>query len=228
MTSSNSGKIGNLPGGDSPPSVSITTIRKALAGAPPDDGLAGGRSGVDAAGTRVAAVALVFAGDERAPALCVIRRAQREGDPWSGHMAFPGGKADPADISPRAAAQREALEEVGLRLEDRHYLAPLARTPVRAGGVDVGIELFPFVYYLGPETARLKPNGEVAEAFWVPLAHILDARNQVEMPLRRDGQLLKFPSISYGGHHIWGITYRVLMQFGEAVGRPLPGPEHHP
>ncbi len=92
----------------------------------------------------------------------------------------------------------------------------------------MGIALYPFVYYLGPEPARLEPNGEVAEAFWVPLAHILDARNHVEMPLRRDGELLKFPSISYGGQYIWGITYRVLMQFGEAVGRPLPGPEHHP
>ncbi len=92
MTSSNSGKVGNLPGGDSAPGVSIDDIRKALAGKPPDDGGAEGRSGVDAAGKRVAAVAMVFAGDESAPALCVIRRAQREGDPWSGHMAFPGGQ----------------------------------------------------------------------------------------------------------------------------------------
>ncbi|MCZ6843164.1 MAG: CoA pyrophosphatase [SAR324 cluster bacterium] len=201
--------------------ISISSIRQALAARQGDNG-SGEGAGISAA------VAMIFAGDEQAPDLCVIRRAERAGDPWSGHMAFPGGKREAADASVRAAAQRETLEEVGLRLRESHYLAALPHMPVRAGGRDTGIILFPFVYYLGARRGRLSPNGEVAEAFWIPLSHILDSRNQVEMPLQREGQKLIFPSILYGGHHIWGVTYRVLMQFAEALGRSLPGPEHHP
>ena len=196
------------------PSVSIAEIRRALARLPAqaDDA---------PAEIRHAAVAMVFAGDPHAPELCFIRRAEREGDPWSGQMAFPGGKADPEDAGLREAAERETMEEVGLRLRDSHYLAALAHSPVRSGGVETGMRLFPFVYYLGEELMPLAPNGEVAEAFWVPLTHILDLRNNVEMPLRRDGELLKFPSVHYRGRHIWGVTYRVLVQFTTAISRPL-------
>lgn len=196
------------------PSVSIAEIRRALARLP-------AKADHAPAEIRHAAVAMVFAGDPEAPELCFIRRAEREGDPWSGQMAFPGGKADPEDAGLREAAERETMEEVGLRLRDSHYLAALAHSPVRSGGVETGMRLFPFVYYLGEERPPLTPNGEVAEAFWVPLSHILDLRNNVEMPLRRNGELLKFPSVRYRGRHIWGVTYRVLVQFTTAISRPL-------
>ncbi len=64
---------------------------------------------------------------------------------------------------------------MGLALEPLHLLAPLSEMPVRIGGVDIGMTLSPFVYYLA-EPADLRPNGEVAEAYWVPLAHLWDAR----------------------------------------------------
>ncbi len=173
---------------------------------------------------RFAAVALVFAGDEEALELCFIRRAERAGDPWSGQMAFPGGMGDPADAGPRAAAARETEEEVGLVLEERHYLAPLPRMPVSARGADTGIRLFPFLFYLGARPEPLRPNGEVAEAFWIPLAHILDSGNFAHLRLERDGAVHHFPSVLFQGHHIWGVTYRVLLQFIAALGRSLPEP----
>lgn len=203
-------------------SVSIVEIEQALARPPANgDALA---DGTVAACMRHAAVAMVFAGDAASPDLCLIRRAERESDPWSGHMAFPGGKEEPQDANLQVAAERETREEVGLKLGAGHYIGGLKHTSVRSGGVDTGMRLFPFVYYLGEELAPLSPNREVAEAFWIPLSHILDTRNFVEMPLRRNGELLKFPSVSYRGHHIWGVTYRVLVQFARAISRPLPDP----
>ncbi len=197
--------------------LSLADIRKGFA-----EVAAGGE--VKSPQGRYAAVALVFAGSEEAPELCFIRRAEREGDPWSGHMAFPGGMSDPADASPRAAAARETEEEVGLVLEERHYLAPLSRAAVMARGADTGIPLFPFLFYLGDEPAPLRPNGEVAEAFWIPLAHILDPGNFAQLRLERDGAVHHFPSVLFRGHHIWGVTYRVLLQFTSALGRFLPEP----
>ncbi len=197
--------------------VSVAEIRAAFAERKP-----GGEA--ENPGERQAAVALVFAGDPEAPELCFIRRAERAGDRWSGQMAFPGGMRQPADECPRAAAQRETEEEVGLKLEERHYLAPLDRMAVMAGGADTGIRLFPFLFYLGAEKGVLRPNGEVAEAFWIPLAHIFDARNHARKSLHRNGELQHFPSVSFRGHHIWGVTYRVLIQFTAPLGRPLPQP----
>ncbi|MBD0320648.1 MAG: NUDIX domain-containing protein, partial [Gemmatimonadetes bacterium] len=61
-----------------------------------------------------AAVALLLRPSGDGPELLLIRRAEREGDPWSGHMALPGGRADPRDRDAAATAARETLEEVGI------------------------------------------------------------------------------------------------------------------
>src|SRR5450432_2372229 len=67
-------------------------------------------------GTRQAAIAVIFLELEMSLDVLLIERAIREGDPWSGHMALPGGHADPADADLSATAERETLEEVGLDL----------------------------------------------------------------------------------------------------------------
>jgi 8-oxo-dGTP pyrophosphatase MutT (NUDIX family) len=59
-------------------------------------------------GRPLACVAIVLAGDPERPSICLIRRTERADDPWSGHMAFPGGRADPEDPSASAVAEREA------------------------------------------------------------------------------------------------------------------------
>ena len=67
-----------------------------------------------------ASVALIFRSTENGgKELLFIQRARREGDPWSGDMAFPGGRLQPEDASARAAAERETLEETGMDLR-RH------------------------------------------------------------------------------------------------------------
>jgi 8-oxo-dGTP pyrophosphatase MutT (NUDIX family) len=73
-----------------------------------------------------AAVALVLAGAGDDLSLCAIRRAEHPLDPWSGHMALPGGRSSPEDPSRRAVAERETFEEVGLVLGDPHWIGPLS------------------------------------------------------------------------------------------------------
>src|SRR5262245_23913673 len=95
-------------------------------------------------GVRRAAVAMVLANGPEGPSVLFIERAQHPGDPWSGHMAFPGGRVDPGDARPRDAAERETLEEVGLslrgaeligRLDDKEGNPRIQRTLIISGFV---------------------------------------------------------------------------------------------
>lgn len=173
-----------------------------------------------------AAVALILAGDEADLRLCFIRRAERAGDPWSGHYAFPGGRASPDDPTARAVAERETREEVSLTLENGHLVAPLSRMPVRLGGVDIGMVLFSFVYYVGREIPALSPNGEVSAAHWVPLSHLWDEANATHMEL--ENSRMVYPAIHFLDYVIWGLTYRVLTLFSDVLGHPLPHFEEIP
>jgi 8-oxo-dGTP pyrophosphatase MutT (NUDIX family) len=177
-----------------------------------------------------AAVALVLAGAPEL-ALCVIRRAERAGDPWSGHLALPGGRADPADPHPRAVAERETMEEVGLALDESHWLGGLSQVSVRLGGPDQGMRqmvLHPFVYYLGPDLPPFILSDEVTEAFWVPLAHLWDPANAGHVEWEREGSTLLYPAVRWRGHAIWGLTFRVLTLFSDVLDAPLPHLEEIP
>ena len=173
-----------------------------------------------------AAVALVLAGEAADLSLCLIRRAEHELDRWSGHVALPGGRVDPVDLSPREAAIRETREEVGLRLEGAPYLGSLGVQPIDRDGKPGDISLSSHVFHLGVTLEQFAPNDEVAEAFWVPLRHLLDPRNAGHRPASRDGVSYGSPAVLYRGHHIWGLTYRVLTVFFERmqlqIARPAP------
>lgn len=175
-----------------------------------------------------AAVAMILAGDDGNLRLCFIRRAERDGDPWSGHMAFPGGRAQADDASPRATAERETQEELGLGLGDYHLIAPLSEMPVRIGGRDIGMTLSPFVYHLDVPPERLHPNHEVAAAYWVPLEHLWDPANSTHLDMHRAGRRLLYPAIRFGDTVIWGLTYRVLTLFSDVLEHPLPHLEEIP
>lgn len=176
------------------------------------------------AGIPRASVALVLAGEAADPLLAFIRRADWDGDPWSGHMALPGGRADPGDPDAEAVAERETEEEVGIALRREHLIAPLDEMPVYRAAVDTGIVLSPFLYQIGPEPPRFRLSHEVARAFWIPLGHLLDPAQATRLTLEREGRRYHYPAIAYDGELIWGLTYRVLVAFFRTLGRALPMP----
>jgi len=166
-----------------------------------------------------AAVAVVVHDAPSGPALLFIERARHPGDPWSGQMAFPGGRVDPDDADTRAAAERETLEEVGLSLVGAERLGRL--DDLNAGVRLVApLVLSAFVYRIdAPPPLAL--NYEVADALWVPVDVLLDPRRHVA---HRWG-LARWPGILVGEpdrHVVWGLTYRLLRGFFGLVGHTLP------
>jgi 8-oxo-dGTP pyrophosphatase MutT (NUDIX family) len=167
-----------------------------------------------------AGVAMVLRDDPSGPSVLFIERAKREGDPWSGHMAFPGGRVDRGDADACAAAERETAEEVGLVLAGAE---PVGRLDDRQGNPasHPALVISAFVYAL-PEAPELILNHEVEQAFWFPVRGLLEPRRHVPYTAHTP---LEFPGILVGEpdrHVVWGLTYSFLEAFFAAVGRPLP------
>lgn len=166
-----------------------------------------------------AAVAVVLGESDAGPRMLFIERAQRAGDPWSGQMAFPGGRLAPEDADPRAAAERETHEELGLSLADADCLGGLDDEQ-RIPSAQSQLVVSAFVYRIDHDPI-LSPNDEVAKAIWIPVASLLDPARHVFYATRD----LEFPGIDVGepGQHVvWGLTYSFLESFFEMVEAPLP------
>ena len=153
-----------------------------------------------------AAVAVVL-GDQP-DAMLIIRRAEREGDPWSGHMGLPGGRRASIDPDLLATAIRETREEVGLVLDPALLLGQLDDVAPRTRTRSL-IFARPFVFAVagGP---TLVPNNEVSGAFWVPLARLQDPANYGETTREIAGVSRTFPAYHPGEGTIWGMTERVI------------------
>ena len=146
--------------------------------------------------------------------ILMIKRADREGDPWSGHMAFPGGRMDRADANGYAVAVRETEEEVGLFLgEEDQCIGRLSDLHARPHRGPLGMAVSPFVFRLDREVT-FTPNHEVAEVVWVPLEFLLDDDNLAEMTWRYKGAEITMPCYWYEGRCIWGLS---LMMLGELL-----------
>ena len=127
------------------------------------------------------AVAMILQVREGQLHILMIKRAEREGDPWSGHMAFPGGRMDKADANGYAVAVRETAEEVGLILGAQdECIGRLSDLNARPHRGTFGMAVSPFVFRLD-RAVTFTPNHEVAEVVWVPLEFLLDADNREEM-----------------------------------------------
>lgn len=175
---------------------------------------------------RRAAVAMILTPSASASDLdaLFIRRAEHPHDPWSGHMAFPGGRHDPGDESLQATALRETSEEIGLALEPA---AQIGRLDDLSGGrlAGVGLAVAHFVFYC-PELPELVPSPEVAAIERVPLAFLADPANVRPYVYPHDPMGRKFPSFPCGeGGAIWGITYRMIRNFMGIMEIAIPGEE---
>jgi 8-oxo-dGTP pyrophosphatase MutT (NUDIX family) len=171
------------------------------------------RLAATAPGLPAASVALVLRPGPHGPELLLIRRAERAGDPWSGHMALPGGRRDPGDADAEDTAARETHEEVGidLRGEGRLLGALDEVRPVSQRAPKILVS--PFVYAVRPD-ACARPNPEVALALWVPVADLASPSAVTEFIYQlEDGTAVTFPAFGAGEHVVWGLTYRILTGF---------------
>lgn len=170
---------------------------------------------------RHAAVALILRQKANQVQMLIIHRAKHDGDPWSGDLAFPGGKVDAEDISAQAAAERETMEEVGLDLTTAEYLGQLDDLP----GAFLPIKISCFVYAL-QQPAVFTLNHEVADYDWMPLDrfHEEDRHRRMAFPFR--GRTTHQPVVDLIDEApvLWGITHRLIEQFFELVERPMPKP----
>lgn len=177
-----------------------------------------GREAVPEEPMRWAAIALVLRlGAVREPELLMIKRAEMERDPWSGHVACPGGRRDPGDADLERTAIRETWEETGIDLDAvGRILGTLddisPRTPVLPP-----IVIRPFVAVVS-STVELVQSDEVAAAFWVPLSALRERAAWGTSVVRVRDVEREVTSFTHGDYMVWGLTERVLKQLLERLG----------
>ncbi|WP_279254179.1 NUDIX hydrolase [Candidatus Seongchinamella marina] len=163
------------------------------------------------------AVAMVLQVRQGELNILMIKRAEREGDPWSGHMAFPGGRMDKTDANGYSVAVRETEEEVGLTLgpQDR-CLGRLSDLNARPRKHTLGMAVSPFIFHLEREV-EFTPNYEVAEVVWVPLEFLLDSGNREKMTWDYKGVKIPLPCYQYEQRCIWGLSLMMLDELMDLV-----------
>lgn len=169
-----------------------------------------------------AAVAIILRNGENGTEFLLMQRAKHDSDPWSGQMSFPGGKIESSDDSGRAAAVREAEEEVGVRLHDDDYVGKL--DDLYGMKVDnkysVHVECFVF---MPRRELELKGNYEVADMVWLPFRYLSDRSNALDFYHPADGKS-KMPAVLIDADKeqiLWGLSLRMLSTLYELLDWPL-------
>ena len=168
-----------------------------------------------------AAVALVLRVRETLD-LLLIKRAHMERDPWSGHMALPGGRREDADPDLLATAVRETLEETGIDLETGGiHLGRLSDVAPRSRRLPP-LAISPYVFAI-PEDVTVTPSPrEVEEIHWIPLTRLVDPATHATVPIQLGEITRDFPAFMVEDRIVWGLTHRIIIEFMEVM-EPLEG-----
>ncbi len=174
-----------------------------------------------------AAVALVLRAGPSGFEVLFIRRAEHDGDPWSGQMGFPGGRAEPGEDLATTAV-RETREETGIDLGAHgELLGCLDEVRAMARMRPMELAITPYVFRLeGP--AEFVPNREVTSLHWLPLDDLRGPVWQSTMEYRHQDSALQFPCLRFEDLVIWGLTYRMFMGFRERLEAAAAAPEAVP
>lgn len=152
------------------------------------------------------------------PSVLLMRRAERRGDPWSGHVSFPGGRVDPSDTSTRAAALRELQEEAAL--PPAQPLAPVGRLSdllTREHGRHRPMVVSPYVYRTD-RALPLQPSLEAVHLWWEPVSNLIDRDLRSSTIWRVAGLPLPVPSMQVSGAKMWGLSLMMTNEFLRAAG----------
>ena len=164
---------------------------------------------------REAAVALALTPHGNDAAVLLVRRATHESDPWSAHVALPGGRAEPGDESLLHTAIRETGEETGLDLTDATLLGTLGEIRTRSPHLPP-IIVRPYVFVVAGRGA-LVLSDEIAEAFWAPLGHLFSDVHMLRTQVDARGMQISVDAIDFEGRIIWGMTERILRSLERVV-----------
>ena len=168
---------------------------------------------------RRAAVALIFrAGAEGEPELLFIKRAEYPSDPWSGQVAFPGGRREEQDASLEETAIRETMEETGIDVAvGGRILGALDEIQPQSVRLPA-LVVRPFVAVVN-EPPSLTLTSEVAAAFWLPLRSLRELDSWRDTEVTGRGLKMVRRAFHHEGHVIWGITERIIAQLLSLVDR---------
>ena len=172
-------------------------------------------------GALTASVAVLLRGAAGGTEMLFLQRVQREGDPWSGHISFPGGKIDASDVDPRHAAIRETQEETAIDLDHADFVCRLDDQATHLSKVHVA----GFVFFLA-NGSDLTLNHEITNAFWFPLADLMDENRYVTTTVAGEWGTREVSAIDLldgEGPVLWGLTYRFTAQVLACTGHELPG-----
>lgn len=165
---------------------------------------------IAALGLRRSAVACVLRYQSSTPEVLLMKRAERDGDRWSGQVSFPGGREEEIDPDLQRTAMRETWEEVGMDLQrDGRYIGRLDTIRARGKGGFLPLTVTPFVFVQESE-APLRLNREASEAFWLPLDQAASGVLSDEYHYHAGPLPMKFPCWRYEGRVVWGLTYKML------------------
>lgn len=163
-----------------------------------------------AEGGFVASVALLLRPAPRSPEILLIKRAESPGDPWSGHMAFPGGRREAGDRSLLDTAQRETLEETGIALPGAGGMLGRLDAVAPLSPHLPPLSIIPFVFAVPPGTRARPAEAEVAEVHWVPLDHFREPGIRTQHRFSMADEFRIFPAYRVENRIVWGLTHRIL------------------
>lgn len=172
-----------------------------------------------------AAVAISLRLGVSGPEMLMIQRAVREGDPWSGHMGFPGGRKDASDATDVACAKRETREEIGFDLDTYgELICQLSdvNTGWRADRPEMLVA--PFIFKVD-STPDFELNHEVDDTLWVPLSFLLDDANRSRHQWDWRGEVLESDAFTYDNRLIWGLSLMMIDELLEIIGSRAAGLE---
>lgn len=156
-------------------------------------------------GVRRASVSVILT-SRISPETLLIKRAYRTGDPWSGQVAFPGGKSQEGDQSSKDTAIRETLEEVGVDLRSSsEFLGYYGIFRAHTGTLDV----VPSVFLL-KRRVEVKPNEEVSSFRWVGFNRFMSPEASTSYRLGVPGGEREVPALQVGDYLVWGLTHRII------------------
>lgn len=163
-----------------------------------------------------AAVAMLLKQGDRGIETLFIRRTEHRDDPWSGNLAFPGGKIEEQDGDSLETAIRETQEEIGVNLARADLMGQLDDI----AGAYLPVTVSCYVFLMPEYESEMILNGEVRETFWFPLKELGNPERHHKARVDWHDAVRVVPGIDLMGNHgpvLWGITYRLVMQFLDLI-----------